>query len=87
MSGLEVYVIQGTKDRFYIGRIESGSPGEETGLQPDDEIIAVNFNAVQHYSLNDLTELLKEHDGKQIIMEIRRGYDKHIYLLKLKKRI
>ena len=87
MSGLEVYVIQGTKDRFYIGRIESGSPGEETGLQPDDEIVAINFNTVQHYSLNDLTELLKEYDGKQILIEIRRGIDKHIYLLKLKKRI
>lgn len=87
MSGLEIYVIQGTKDRFYIGRIEPGSPGEETGLQPDDEITAINFSTVQHYSLNDLTELLKDHDGKQILIEIRRGYDKHVYLLKLKKRI
>lgn len=87
MSGLEIYVRQGNRDRFYIGRIESGSPGEETGLQPDDEIIAINFNPVQRYTLNDLTQLLKEHDGKQILIEILRGYDKHVYLLKLKKRI
>jgi len=87
MSGLEIYVIQGIRDRFYIGRIESGSPGEETGLQPDDEIIAVNFNTVQRYTLNDLTELLKENDGKQILIEVLRGSDKRVYLLKLKKRI
>ncbi|WP_160292126.1 retropepsin-like aspartic protease [Pedobacter lusitanus] len=87
MSGLEVYVIQGMKDRFYIGRIESGSPGELAGLQANDEITAINFSSVQHFTLNDLTELLKEHDGKQILIEILRGYDKHIYILKLKKRI
>ncbi|QNK62953.1 aspartyl protease family protein [Pedobacter sp. PAMC26386] len=87
MSGLEIYVIQGIKDRFYIGRIESGSPGEETGLQSNDEIIGINFNGVLHYTLNDLTELFKEHDGKQILLEILRGSDKHLYLLKLKKRI
>jgi len=87
MSGLEVYVVQGMKNRYYIGRIEEGSPGDEAGLQPNDEIVGINFNNIQQYTLNDLTELLKDHDGKQILMEFLRNNEKHIILLRLKKRI
>jgi hypothetical protein len=87
MSGLEIYVIQGVKDRYYIGRIEVGSPAEEAGLQVNDEITAINFASVVHYKLNDLTEMLKDRNGKQLLMEIYRGDDKHVVLLRLKKRI
>lgn len=87
MSGLEIYVLQGIKDRYYIGRIEIGSPAEEAGLQVNDEITAINFASVIHYKLNDLTEMLKERNGKQLLIEIYRGNDKHVVLLRLKKRI
>lgn len=87
MSGLEIYVIQGIKDRYYIGRIEVGSPAEEAGLRENDEITAINFASVIHYKLNDLTEMLKDRNGKQLLIEIYRGNDKHVVLLRLKKRI
>lgn len=87
MSGMEIYVHSNPTERYYISRVETGSPAEEVGLQENDEIIAINFRAAQSYSLNDLNELLMEQDGKQILIEIMRKEQRRIVLLKLKRRI
>lgn len=87
MSGMEIYVHKEITDRFFVGRIEPGSPSEYAGILPGDEILSMDFKNMQHYTLNDVTEMLKERDGKQMIIEIQRKTERFITIIKLKKRI
>lgn len=87
MAGIEIYTNDKKVKRYFIGRIEQGSPAETAGLQPEDEIIAVDFRDVIAYTLNDLIELFKSRDGRNILLEIRRKSDFHVIVLTLKKRI
>lgn len=88
MSGMEIYISDITKtNRFYIARIEKGSPAEEAGLLPDDEILSVDFKSMAYYELSDLTEIMKSKDGKSILLEVSRNKNIHITVLKLRRRI
>lgn len=94
MSGMEIYIdnepIAGkTKpvERYYIGRIEKGSPAEFAGIKPGDMISSIDFRSIYTYSLNDLTELLRERDGRQLILELQRKKETIIVILRLKRRI
>lgn len=87
MSGMEIYMLKAPKERYYIGRIEPGSPAETVGLSQGDEILAVDLKAMSGYTLNDLTEMFRDHDGKQMIIEVLRKNERHIVVLKLKRRI
>lgn len=87
MSGMELYVHKEITDRFFVGRIEPGSPSESAGILAGDEILSLDFKNMKHYTLNDLTEMLKERDGKQMIVEIQRKTERFITILRLKKRI
>jgi len=87
MSGLEIYVKQASYDHFFIGRIEPGSPAETAGLQINDEIIALNFKDIRLYTLDGLTELLRQDDGNQLLIEVMRKQEKFVTVLRLKRRI
>lgn len=94
MSGMEIYIDQDSLkkgkdlvDRYYIGRIEPGSPAEESGIYPGDQINSIDFRSMQSFTLNELTELLRERDGKTLIVEIERKTKRFFVLLKLKRRI
>jgi hypothetical protein len=87
MSGMEIYMLQQPKDRYFISRIEPGSPAEKVGLSPGDEILSVDFRTIEHYTLNELTELFREHDGKQMLLEVVHKNERRIVLLRLKRRI
>lgn len=87
MSGLEIFVKQDPNDRYFISRVEPGSPAEEVGLYEDDEIISIDFKRMEYYNLNDLTELFRDQDGKQLIIEIQRNHIRKMFILKLKRRI
>jgi len=87
MSGMEIYVHKEHIDRFYVGRIEPGSPSEYAGILPGDEILSMNFKNIQQYTLNDVTEMLRERDGKQMLIEIQRKTERFVTIITLKKRI
>jgi len=88
MSGMEIYVNGADKrNRFYIGRIETGSPAEAAGLLPEDEIVSVDFRSMAFFELSDLTEMLKNRNGRQILIEVVRDKKNHIVILELKRRI
>lgn len=87
MSGLEIYVKQENKPRFYIGRIEEGSPGDHAGLQINDEIASIDFRETRIYTLSEVNELLKSRDGKQVLLEIIRKNERYYVLMVLKRRI
>lgn len=87
MSGIEIYIKQNPNDRYFISRVESGSPADEVGLVEDDEILSVNFRNMQYYDLNELTEMFRDEDGKQLILEIKRKNKVFMVILILKRRI
>jgi hypothetical protein len=94
MSGMEIYIdfdseddIKSRMDSFFIGRIEPASPAELAGILPGDKIISIDFRSMDNYTLNDLTELLKERDGKQLVLEIARKSERFYTILRLKRRI
>lgn len=94
MSGMEIYNdynslphTENARERYYVGRVEPGSPAEEAGIFTGDQINSINFRNAQSYDLNELTALLKERDGKQLIIEIQRKTERFLVVLTLKRRI
>lgn len=94
MSGMEIYIdhdilLDGKNpvDRYYIGRIEPGSPAEEIGITAGDQINSIDFRSMRTFTLNELTELLRERDGKQLVIEIERKTKRFFVVLTLKRRI
>lgn len=87
MSGLEIFMLKSPKDRYYISRIEPGSPAERVGLTQGDELLAIDFRGIENYTLNELTELFRERDGKQMLIEVMHKNERRILILRLKKRI
>lgn len=87
MSGLEIFADNSDKKRFFVVRIEPGSPGEQAGIQTNDEIIAINFTGTQKMVLDEVTKLLRYKDGKTLFLTINRDGELTYKLLKLKRRI
>ncbi|MEH3113100.1 aspartyl protease family protein [Pedobacter terrae] len=87
MVGMVLYLDQKTYKRVLIGEIEENSPAERAGLQPNDEIIGVNFKGINAYSLNDLTEIFKSKVDRTIILEIFRDNQVYFKVVKLEKRV
>ena len=87
MSGMEVFVKQGTPNLYYVGRIEPDSPAAEAGILTNDQLLSLNFKPVTDYNLDDIDQMLKAGDGKRIILQLGRQ-DKMLYkILILKRRI
>ncbi|PWS32767.1 aspartyl protease family protein [Pedobacter paludis] len=87
MVGMVVYLDQQEYKRFLIGEIDENSPAERAGLCAKDEIIGVNFKPVDSYTLNDLTELFKSSNARNVIFEIYRDDRVFYVVVKLEKRI
>lgn len=88
MSGIELYLQDTGKNRHYfVSRIEPGSPAEKAGVQVEDELISINFLPALSYKLDELNNLLKAMDGKQIVLTIARKNELLIKVFKLKQRI
>jgi C-terminal processing protease CtpA/Prc len=67
-----------------ISRVEPGSPGDEVGLEPGDEILAINFRPVTKMTLEDIDAIFKSQDDRSLLVEIMhdKKYDKVIITLK-----
>lgn len=87
MSGLEVYISSDNRNRFFINRVEVGSPGEKAGFEIGDELISINFKDISSSSLDDVTGLFKSIDGQTFLIEIVRKNNILVKLLRLKRRV
>lgn len=87
MAGMEIYADGDKIERYFINRIEPGSPSENSGLLPGDEIIYINFAPAGNFSLTEINRLMKSGDGKRVALTIVRDGELHIKLIKLKQRI
>ena len=87
MSGIEVYIDPNNKKRYFIGRIEPGSPAEKAGFKEQDEIVSLDFKWIVLFSLEEVTNLFKSSEGKTVVVEVLREDKSIVKLLKLKRRI
>lgn len=87
MSGLEIYLAAENNNRFFVNRVEPGSPGEKSGFEVGDEIISINFKDVNLSTLDEITGALKSIDGQTFLVEIARKNNILIKLLRLKRRV
>lgn len=84
MSGIETYI---ENDRYFIGRIEPGSPAAKAGILENDELLSLNLKPIEQYSLDDISKFFKSYDSKTVIIELARNDKLVVKLLKLKRRI
>ena len=87
MSGLELFSTGKDFKRYFINRIEKQSPAEEMGLQVNDELLKINFKPTQEMNFNEITEIFKSKDGRDLILEIKRKEEISIGVITLKRRI
>ncbi|MBB2146244.1 peptide-binding protein [Pedobacter sp. LMG 31464] len=87
MSGIEIYATDKPYTRYFISRLEAGSPAEKAGFLVDDEITAINFKSINNYTLDDISGLFKSNDGQAVVIEIWRNDQTIMKLIKLKRRV
>jgi hypothetical protein len=87
MSGLAYSAEGNDYNHIMINRVEPGSAGDETGLQKGDEIISINFKPVTSMTLQQIDNLFRSENGKNLLIEIYHDKKYYSMLLTLKRRI
>jgi hypothetical protein len=88
MSGLVYYAdVLDEYQHIIIYQVETGSAGEAAGLQPNDEIVGINFKPVSPLSMQQIDDLFRSSDGRLLILGIFRNKKYINVLLTLKRRI
>ncbi len=87
MSGMSYHAAGKNFDRLIIEKVDEGSAAYEVGLQPDDEILSINFKPVNVMSLQQIDDLFKSKDGRGLLLEISRDKSVDRVILTLKRRI
>ena len=87
MSGIEYYAAGEGFKHLIISRIEPGSAADEVGLEKDDEITAINFKPVADMSLEDIDNLLKSKNDRNLLLEVYHDHKFDRVILTLKRRI
>lgn len=89
MSGLELAWAGRGYDQLFIARIEEGSAADDAGLQENDEIIDINLKPVREMGMEDIYDLLRSGNKRNLMFRIRpSGTDKiRVIILSLKRRI
>lgn len=87
MSGIELYVDDKQYTRVFISRVEPASPAEKAGILANDEILSINFMAIDTYSFDSIINLLKSENGKNVLIEFMRDGKVYVKLLALKRRL
>jgi hypothetical protein len=88
MSGLVYYADVFDKyQHIIIYQVEPGSPGEEAGLLPNDEIVGISFKPVSPLSLQQIDDLFRSSDGRILFLGIFRNKKYMNVVLTLRRRI
>lgn len=85
MSGIGLRAIGPAYRRFMVETIHAGSPADEAGILPGDEIWLVNNKRADQYRLGDLYRILKKREGDVIELTIRRDREFRIVHFQLRK--
>lgn len=70
MTGMEITSAGNDFDRLIVTRVEKGSPADETGIQRNDEILAINFKPVSEMSISEIDALFRSKNQRSFILDI-----------------
>jgi hypothetical protein len=87
MSGMELISSGDNFTHYFVNRVEPHSPADEFGIQKNDEILSINFKLVSKMTMNEITEILKSRDGRNLYLEVGRGDALIAGVFTLKRRI
>ena len=87
MSGLEYYSSGTDLTHVIISRVEPGSPGDEIGLEPGDEIMSINFKPVTKMTLEEIDAIFKSKPDRTLLLEIFHDKKYDNVIITLKRRI
>ncbi len=87
MSGLEIIARGASFSRYLIESVQPGSPAEEAGLLPDDELLMIDSQPANTYTLTTLSQLLHSRDGRHIPLLVRRDERDFFYTTLILKRV
>lgn len=71
MTGMELVAAGPELRRYLINSIRAGSPAEQAGLCPGDEVLAVNLLPAGSFSLSQLALLFRTQDRRQVLLLVR----------------
>jgi hypothetical protein len=87
MTGMEYYASGNDLKHIIISRVEPGSPAEKASLRSGDELTAINFKPVAKMSLEEIDELFRSRDGRNLILEVQNQNKYENVIITLKRRI
>ena len=87
MSGIEYYAVGNNFSRIIVCRVEPGSAADLTGIEKNDEILAINFKKVGHMTLQEIDEIFRSKNDRTLLLEVMRDQSIAKVLLTLKRRI
>jgi hypothetical protein len=87
MSGLEYYCSGDDLNHVIISRVEPGSPGDEIGLEPGDEIMSINFKLVSKMTLEEIDNIFKSKPDRTLLLEVYHDKKYDNVIITLKRRI
>lgn len=87
MSGIEYYAAGEGYKHLIISRVEPGSAADEVGLEKDDEITSINFKPVGDMSLEEIDNILKSKNERNLLIEVYHDHRFDRVILTLKRRI
>lgn len=72
MCGIEMLAVGREYRRYLVLRVQPGSPADEAGLLPDDELLSVNLLPVSGLNLTQISRLFHSADGRVLLLIVRR---------------
>lgn len=70
MCGIAILRLEG---RTLVHGVKPDSPAEEAGIAPNDEIVAIDGQPIEHLDLFEIGRKLTSEAGKRVIFKIRRS--------------
>jgi hypothetical protein len=87
MSGIEYYAAGEGFKHLIISRVEAGSAADEVGLEKDDEITTINFKPVGDMTLEQIDNIFKSKNDRNLLIEVYHDHRYDRVILTLKRRI
>jgi predicted aspartyl protease len=88
MCGLDLLALGPNYRRYLVLSVASGSPAYQAGVEPDEELLSINFLPASSFTLTQLSRMLRSEDGRAVYLVLRRtNGELHTVSMRLKRQI